>query len=800
MLLTGGFFLVCILSTANLALNEKITAMLPDSEPMSRDFKFFAEHVPATEILYIDIQGQADDKAQLERAADEFYEQIRDSEFFSDIVYRFSYDQYLNLVTLMRQNRAGLFDENDLAVLKRRLTPENISKQVLDIKRRLLDPAAVFTAENLIKDPLGLDQLILTRLDDFKSQAYGMKIEGARIYSKNSDHILMMATPAFPAVDTRQSERMVAFLQDAQQRVTQGFENRVRIGFSGSHVATLDNSRTIQRDVKLSVTALSIGVVVIGILFFRRRRHAVLVFVPTLFSLGFATAMMALFYKDISAIALGCGAVLIGITVDFGIHLLFGVDADGSTPPKIVAKSLRRPVFAGACTTMAAFSILLFSSLPGQRQMGAFAIIGIGTAAFFASFVLHHFIPQSGPRMRKPIVDLVRICDGLTKFSKKHFKKIAVAGMIVLIAGAFGIRSFEFDGDITRLNHLQPRAKADMDLFLETWGGSSPSLVLVKAPTLEQALHKNDQVYAQLNRLKAQGHLDRIASLSRILPSSEQRRVNRLRLREAFEPGMIERVKNDFDSAALKAGFKPGTFQAVEELFASSPDTLSPSAFNGTVLEKMIKAQVIRKDHQIMILTRFEVTDKAKIPQVLDALKTTVPDVLFLDRPYFIEKITRLVAREFKLLFLSAAAAMVFVVAIFFRNMKVAAVIVTPVLVAAFITAGLLGLLKIPVNLISMIFVVFVFGVGVDFSIFLANHELQGHDKRSNTAAGAVVLCALTTMGAFLCLVFAKHAALHSIGVAGLTGMVCSLLLALILIPSLMEKFVANEEKRRLDG
>ncbi|MGM0656629.1 MAG: MMPL family transporter [Thermodesulfobacteriota bacterium] len=799
-ILTGIFILLCLLGTVHLNVNETIIPMLPDSEPMAEDFQFIMKNIPASEALYIDIQDLSDEKNQLENAADAFYAKIRESSFFRDIIYRFSYDEYLNLVALVQKNKAGLLDEEDLAVIKERLTPRNITTRVSDIKRRLLDPAAMLTADDPIRDPIGMEKMIVSKLDDFKSGTYRMKIQGSRIFSKNSDHILMMATPAFPAVETHKSGNMMQFLQDVAQRVIKDHDNNIRIGFSGTHVATLDNAITIQKDVKKSVTALSLGIVVIGILFFKRRIHAVLVFLPTLFSLCFATVLMTLFYRDISAIALGCGAVLIGITVDFGIHVLFGVDAGGSTSPKTVATNLRRPVFAGACTTMAAFSILLFSSLPGQRQMGAFAIIGIGTAAFFACFLLHNFIPRTEPQNKTPFIDLVRICYGLRILIKKHTRLIAVVGFIILLAGAAGIRSFEFDGDVTRLNHLQPRAQADMDRFLETWGGSSPSLLLVQARTEEQALQKNDRLYAVLEQMQDQGLLEQIASLSRILPSLEQRQINRGQFRDLFRPETIERIAQNFETAAREAGFKTQTFQPFVDSLMITPDTLSSTAFNSTVIEKMIKAKIIHQDGAVMILTSLKVPDKKAIPQILDILKKQMPDTMFLDKPYFIERITRLVAKEFRLFFLSAAAAMMVVVTIFYRNLKIAAIIVAPVFCAAFITAGLLGFLKIPINLISMIFIVFVFGIGVDFSIFLANHELQGTQENRNVAAGGVVLCALTTMGAFLTLVFAKHEALHSIGVAGLSGMVCSLVLALILIPTLMDRFNTKDDIRRLNG
>ncbi|MBU2629632.1 MAG: hypothetical protein KKE61_13525, partial [Proteobacteria bacterium] len=57
--------------------------------------------------------------------------------------------------------------------------------------------------------------------------------------------------------------------------------------------------------------------------------------------------------------------------------------------------------------------------------------------------------------------------------------------------------------------------------------------------------------------------------------------------------------------------------------------------------------------------------------------------------------------------------------------------------------------------------------------------------------------CAMTTTGAFACLALANHAALFSIGVAGLTGMITSLILALMLIPSFAQKYVTPDDKRR---
>ena len=800
-ILTALLLLGSLFAASRVSLDEKVTAMLPDSLPMAGDFKFVMEHVPATETVYIDIEA-TDEKTpgknpiRLSAAADAFYAEIKNTPFFKDILYKFSYDALTNLMGLVHQNRAWLLNENDLAELEKRMRPESIQARITDIKRRLLDPTGMIGADTLIQDPLGMDAMVLSRLEAFKHEAHGMEISGANIVSKDKNHLLIMATPSFPAVDTRQSIEMMRLLNTAKEKVTAEFNHTIRIGFTGAHVATLDNSRTIQQDVKRTMAALSAGIVLVGLLFFRRKIHGALIFLPTLVSLSVASAIMSLVYDHVSGIALGCGAILMGITVDYGIHVLFSVDDGRLGSARQVARKLKWPVFAGAVTSMAAFSCLMLSSLSAQRQMGLFAILGVGGAAVFAVYLLPYFIPVR-PAARAPFLNLVGACDRVMKARQTHLKSIATLGLMLLVIAGAGIRYFEFEGDVAALNHLQPQAREDMDRFLETWGGNSPTLVLVKGNTLDEALAQNDALYAFLRDMKKQGFIQSAASLSVILPAAGTRKENHERFMQLMSSQRIETLKQDLKAAAIKAGFKPDAFEPfIQSIIRSNKthsENFSLAAFDGTILEKLVAAKVIFFKDQVVLMTTLDPSDTAPVPEIVNQIKSRFPESMVVDKRYFIDAVARLVEKEFKQLFIFAALSMVLVVTLFFKNFKLTAIIISPVFLAAFATAGILGLFHIPVNLISMIFIIFVFGVGVDFSIFLASHELEKKPEEANVTAGAVIVCAMTTIGGFLCLVLARHEALFSIGVAGLTGMVSSLILSLILIPALLQQFDADQ-------
>jgi predicted exporter len=787
--LTGIFYLVCLFFTLNLNLDEKITSMLPDSYPEVADFKYIIGHVPAAETLYIQIETKTHDPDTLKKAGDAFYEAISESPFFKEIVYQFSHDSVMNLLDFVNQNKYWLFDETDLTEIDSRLSLEYIQKLLPKIKQQLLDPTGMFSSERLTKDPFGLDEIILSKLAAFQAEASGIHINGTLIISQDETCLLIMAAPAFPAVDTRQSAKLFAFLNREKARITKAFENRIHIGFSGNHVATLDNSATIQADVKKAIFAMSVGILVIGFFFFGRFLYVLLIFVPTLVSLTFASALLSFFAHEISAIALGCGAVLLGITVDFGIHILFSVDTLGTAHTNAIISRLKRPIATGAATTMAAFGCLILSSLPGQRQMGFFTIIGILGAALFAIFVLKYFVLFLPQKPKKPLISLVKACDFLMDFRKKHLLQVCLVCLVAFGVSLTGLKNFKFEGDVSALNHLTPETQKDMDKFLSTWGGTSPSVILVEAKTLEQALKKNDELFKLLKGMEGQGQVSQIASLSDIFPSKAQRKRQYENFQKFLPNQRIDALEETLAAASLVNGFSMDAFAPFFEGLRVPKTPFTRQAFAPTVLDPLIKSKLIFQTDSVLALTTLNIKDKSKIPDIISRIKTNIPQARFLDKRHFVEKITLLVAREFKRLFLLAAGAMVLTLFLFLGRIKLVLITIAPVFLSAIMTAGIMGLAGISVNLISILFIIFVFGVGVDFSIFLVHHELNKTPEDGQITAGAVIICAMTTIGAFTCLAFAQHNALYSIGVAGLTGMLASLVLTLALIPFLVEKW-----------
>jgi SAM-dependent methyltransferase len=96
----------------------------------------------------------------------------------------------------------------------------------------------------------------------------------------------------------------------------------------------------------------------------------------------------------------------------------------------------------------------------------------------------------------------------------------------------------------------------------------------------------------------------------------------------------------------------------------------------------------------------------------------------------------------------------------------------------------------VPIDLSNFIFVIFVIGVGGDYSLFLLMAELEplrGYHSRVASTGGAVTICALTTLFGVGVLALARHPALFSIGIAALLGISLSLVATLFLVPLRMD-------------
>ncbi|MHB8069946.1 MAG: 1-acyl-sn-glycerol-3-phosphate acyltransferase [Desulfobaccales bacterium] len=794
--------ILSLISARRLHLDERLTSMLPDSDPIFNRYLFVAQRFHVLDAVYVDIESESAkpaDQQDAESVADALYERLHRSGMFAHIFYKVSGEQFGNLVTLLSSRKARLADAADLVRYNSRFKDEEVYRLLAAAKRRLLEPAGVFWRGQVSRDPLNLDDLVLQKLEILRADAAGTQMIGGRLWNEDGKHILIIALPDFPAVDTKRGEKLVDLLHQARREAVEvSAKSRVEISFTGSHISTLDNSLTIKGDVTRAMISMSLGLLLLGVLVFRSRLFVLIIFLPAAFGLTMAAGVMALWDPFFSAIALGCGSVLVGIAVDYGVPILYHLDnlETGRTKRKRVIRSLVFPLVMGAATTIAGFAGLTFMSLPGQRQMGWFAGLGIIGAMLFAILGLQYFIPDRPGKASRPVVPLDAFCSRLREWIADYRVWTLIVGFSLLALSAYGISRLQFEGDVSRLSHLNPQNQRDSEKILKVWGSFSPTMAVVRGGNLEEALEANDRVFDVLKELMADGKIVRFGSISPILPALKVQEKNLQRWKEFWSVARRNALRSSLDKGAAAQGFKLKIFAPFFDGLYQEPPPVTLKDFESTPLKYLMASKVVTDGTENLVMSSFFLGDRSRLAEVEARIAAAVPGAIVVDKKSFVEYMGTLVKGEFHKLLLIALAAITLCLYLFLRRVELVVVNLLPVIASVVVTMGLMGFWGVRINLMSLLFVVFIFGVGVDFSIFLMSSALnhyRGKGGNEFLMGGAVIICALTTAGGFFSLIFSRHSMLFSMGLTGLISMLTSVAAALVIVPSYMNLLLWQE-------
>jgi len=798
-------FVLSAALTPRLRMDEDVTAMLPDTDPVVNDYRLIATSFHSVDDLYIDVGVVSDAPGAEARAvavADLLCKRLQRSGLFSEIHYRTPPEQMLRSLETLTTHRAQLLSDGNMSAVAARLTAEEIRRRLAAAKRALIEPSGPFVRDRIRRDPLGLDEPVLAGLLGLAREAGAAQIVDGRIRSGDGKHILIIATPRFRAMDTKRGERLVAAIEAARAEALRAAPGGdVRVSFVGGHRSAFENASTIKGDVKRTMLATSIAILVLGILFFRRPLFVALVFLPAAFGMACSVTVFGLLDPLISAVVMGCGAVLIGIAVDYGVHVLYRLDNPAGEPlgPGACVRSMLLPLLMGSCTTVGGLLCLLFSSLPGQRQTGLFAAVGILGAVGFTIFALPHFLPRRPRRRRKRVIPLASYCRTLLAWRARHRLLGGVVLLAALAAGVVGLPALRFEGDIESLNYNTPANRSDIELIRRVWRDVAPTVVAVRGPTLQAALAANDRLFPVLVALKREGRIVSLSSLAPILPSVKTQEQNRRRWEAFWSAERRAGLKAEMKRAGAALGFSAAAFEPFYESLDGAARPLRRADFTGTALDRLVASRIARRNGEVFVFTMLSIPDEAAVPGVLERIRSVLPGTVIWNGKEFARHMTGLVRAQLDKLIIIAAVVMACCLYLFLGRVELVLCALLPICLGVLLTLGLLGLFGVPVNLIGSLFVVFAFGVGLDYSIFLLSTALARHRGRESHEAstyGSVLLCAMTTMCGFIAMIFARHPALTTIGVTGTIGMASSLFCSVLMVPMMADWLLPGERRQ----
>lgn len=765
--------------------------MLPQNDITVRDYFQAFKKLRHIDGLIVDVGISQPNEEILFSAADKTYEALKKIPELTDINYRFELGNYPASLRLLQASLPNLLETpEEYKSLEKSIQPESIRKRLNWLLRSLSKPEGFMLKDIARIDPIGLSSIVLQRLKSVQTGFGSTTITDGRIVSGNRCHVLITAMPCFPSSDVKRSVSFVESLLAKATAIDEEFsEYGVHVAIGGGHRIGLDNSRLIRRDAGRALSIAAIAMLLLSFISYRRKWLALITLIPTVAGAAVAGAVLYFAGKGISGIAVGCGAILLGITVDYAIHILYHIDNSSHADRRSIAKTVSHiiaPIGFGALTTLSAFLVMILSPVESHRQVGIFAAIGVTTAALISIFLLPVFVPTNKRTEENPLL-MTRLFERFFIWRSHH-----ISLLIILITGfslfcMFGISNIEFEGDIAKLNGVTAEMAADEQTLWDAWGdAASMTTIMVSSPDMESALQKNSLVAKTLNNLKEKGIIESYSSVSPICPSAMNQKENIKRWQEFWTRERINTLKNNIKITAPEVGFRTETILKTLTVIENNPDILLPKDLQGAILEQLVKQHVHYSDEDISISTVVTLPTPEQYDEVAKAINVVLPETVLLNRVAFSEHIAGIAKHGLGIFAILVTIIVTIVLFFLLGSIEMVLITLLPIAVGLLWTFGLMGLLGVSVNVINFIFVIFVIGIGIDYSLFLVTGELsvfRGKEERQSVTSGSIVICSLTTMCGFGVLAVAQHPALYSIGITAFLGMLFSLIATLLIVP-----------------
>ncbi len=394
----------------------------------------------------------------------------------------------------------------------------------------LASPAGALVKPLVLRDPTGETLALLESL----RPAGGPRTVDGVWASPDGRRSLLLARTRASGSDIDGQERAMRDVQgafDAALRKAGAGVSGARLLMTGAGVFSVRSRALVKHDVE-RFSALGLAIVAILLLaVYRSPLALVLGLVPVLTGALVGVAAVSLGFGLVHGITLGFGTTLIGEAVDYSIYLFVQAGRGERAGDPAWLAGFWPTIRLGVLTSIAGFSALLFSGLPGLAQLGLYSIAGLAAAALATRFVLPRLLPS---RLR--IRDLSALGRALQSAARRATRlRLAVVLLAAASIAVIAVKHREvWDAGLASLNPV-PAAERALDAELRAALGASDarSMVVVRAADEEGALEAAERAGRALDPLVDQGKLGTYDSPARFLPSLATQRARLASLPDA---------------------------------------------------------------------------------------------------------------------------------------------------------------------------------------------------------------------------------------------------------------------------
>ncbi len=691
---------------------------------------------------------------------------LTESPHFTGVLYTLPHRSEFEIYQFIQQRLPLYLSEDDMVNVAELTTDKGIEKALLSAFTLLNSPAGYGMQQLIQQDPLGITALYLDKLNHLRAE-YAIQVEDGLFHSNDKKHTLLIAESKKGLTDADSAREIETLLQTI---FTQSLSPQIKPMVIGSLPHTLANANAVRSDLKTLLPLATILLLTLLLISLRSIKALLVLAIPFLAAPP-AIIITAEIYQNVSALALGFGIVLLGIAVDFAIHLYFGLASTENQEDFL--KHIRRPILLATLTTGSVFTVLLFSQVPSHRQMATLALAGIVLAVTYAWFLIPSTVKHNS--ISKQIVTAPVSTQPSTRSS---LIKIIIWS-IFIICGLLAWPHLSYNGNLQTLDAPNTIVLEDEKRFRAIWGQQGDQVfVVITSNNLDEALQRNYKLYQYLS-----ANTSSFQSVAPILPSISDQQKNSERWKEYWQ-GSLPDFQQRFMAKAVAMGFSEKGFlpffQSLQNLPAAESllDQFPPGL--KTLASSMIRLPQESGD-QFLLPTTLTVDNE--LYSTLLSLEKSDANITLLANKKWRNQVEKLLKKDILVLSLAAALVITLIIVVNFRSFCITLATMAPVISALAAMILFSAITGRELNMMHLLMGIMVIGLAVDYGIFVTcAHQWQ----ISGDSLKAISICAMSSLIGFGALSLAHHPALNSLGITVLVGIGTAWPTAIIVSPAML--------------
>ena len=449
------------------------------------------------------------------------------------------------------------------------------------------------------------------------------------------------------------------------------------------------------------------------------------------------------------------------------------------------------PILYTVLTTICAFLSLIFSNIKPIIDFGWMMTVGL-LVSLSITFTLFPAILNILSKKKANYKDEKKsiITSFLSKVAQKNTKTIFVSALLVIIVSIIGITKLEVENSFINYFDKKTEIYKGMKLIDDKLGGTTPLDIIIKFPDKEKEEktdndfdswddEEEDEAKYWFTRnkidtiIKVHDYLDNLPAVGKVISFAS-----------------MVRVVEDLNEGKKLQGLEMGI------LYTKIPDLIK---------KEIIDPYISIENNEARISLRIlDSKEDLRRNELIKKINYDLENQLGLDRKEFklagvLILFNNLLQSLFKSQILTLGIVMAGITLMFlilFRNITLSLIGVVPNFMAAFLILGIIGLLEIPLDMMTITIAAITIGIAVDNSIHYIyrfkeefkkiNNYNQTVEKCHNTVGVAILNTSITIVFGFSILVLSNFIPTIYFGV--FTGI--AMLLAMISVLTLLPKLI----------